>query len=31
VTSSHGGTVWCFFRTAYHFKDPRPALAALRA
>jgi hypothetical protein len=31
VTSSHGGTVWCFFRTAYRFKDPRPALAALRA
>ena len=31
VTSSHGGTVWCFFRTAYHFKDPRPALTALRA
>ena len=30
VTCSHGGTVWCFFRTGYHFKDPRPALAALR-
>ena len=31
VTSSHGGTVWCFFRTAYRFKNPRPALAALPA
>jgi hypothetical protein len=31
VSLSHGGTVWCFFRTAYRFKDPRPALAALRA
>jgi hypothetical protein len=30
VTCSHGGTVWCFFRTGYHVKDPRPALAALR-
>jgi hypothetical protein len=29
VTSSHGGPVWCFFRTTYRFKDPRPALAAL--
>jgi hypothetical protein len=28
VTCSHGGPVWCFFRTAYRFKDPRPALAA---
>src|SRR5215207_2375711 len=27
VTSSDGATVWCFFRTAYSFKDPRPALA----
>jgi hypothetical protein len=31
VTCSHGGRVWCFFRTSYHFKDPRPTLAALRA
>jgi hypothetical protein len=30
VTCSHGGTVWCFFRTAYRFKDPRPALGGLR-
>jgi len=30
VTSSHGGQVWCFFRTAYRFKDPRPALTPLR-
>jgi hypothetical protein len=29
VTCSHSGPVWCFFRTAYRFKDPRPALAAL--
>jgi hypothetical protein len=29
VTCSDGGTVWCFFRTAYRFKDPRPALVAL--
>jgi hypothetical protein len=31
VTSSHGGPVWCFFRTAYRFKNPRPALTAQRA
>jgi hypothetical protein len=31
VTSSRGGPVWCFFRTAYRFKDPRPTLTALRA
>lgn len=31
VTCSHGGTVWCFFRTAYQFKNPRPALATLLA
>jgi hypothetical protein len=31
VTSSHSATVWCFFRTAYRFKDPRPALTAVRA
>jgi hypothetical protein len=29
VTYSHGGTVWCYFRTAYRFKNPRPALASL--
>ncbi len=29
VSCSDGGTVWCFFRTAYRFKDPRPALVAL--
>jgi hypothetical protein len=29
VTCSHGGTVWCFFRTAYRFKDPWSLLAAL--
>jgi hypothetical protein len=29
VTCSDGGTVWCFFRTAYRFKDPRPALVTL--
>jgi hypothetical protein len=31
VTCSHGGTVWCFFRTAYQFKNPRPALVTLPA
>jgi hypothetical protein len=31
VTNSHSATVWCFFRTAYRFKDPRPALTAVRA
>jgi hypothetical protein len=25
------GRVWCFFRTAYRFRDPRPALSALPA
>jgi hypothetical protein len=29
VRCSPGGAVWCFFRTAYGFRDPRPALAAL--
>jgi hypothetical protein len=29
VAYSHGGTVWCFFRTTYQFKNPRPALASL--
>jgi hypothetical protein len=29
VTCSHGGTVWCFFRTGYRFKDPWPVVAAL--
>jgi hypothetical protein len=29
VACSHGGTVWCFFRTAYRFKDPWSVLAAL--
>jgi hypothetical protein len=24
VTCSHGGPVWCFFRTAYRFKAPPP-------
>ena len=29
VTCSRGDTVWCFFRTAYRFKDPWSVLAAL--
>jgi hypothetical protein len=29
VTCSDGGTVWCFLRTGYRFKDPWPVLAAL--